>query len=84
MSEQLASPGDGNAFAGNVYIGDDSGGTAASWQSSPGAQYFGQNRFASVNAANVLGDDADLDEFMFENWIEGSAGDRAAINPSVS
>jgi len=83
--EQIATPGDGNKFANNTITSDDTTTAVASWQAAPGEQCVVQNRVCSVGAsASCLGDDADLDPFLFDNYIEGAAGAVLAVDPSVS
>lgn len=87
FSEQIATPGDGNFFYDNRVVSDDTATAVASWQTAPGEQFMARNFFASVAAGNVLGDDADLDPFVFDNLRETATtpiGAGEAINPSVS
>lgn len=86
FSEQIASPGDGNFIYDNIVTSDDTTTAVASWAAAPGEQCMVRNYLCSVGAGNVLGDDADLDPFVFANYREHGTpvGEREAINPSVS
>lgn len=82
--EQAATPGDGVFIIDNNIIGDGADDPLMSWQSSPGKNIVARNYLAGTADTDVLGDDADNDLYIFGNYVAGTAGAIAAVNPSVS
>jgi len=86
VSEQLASPGDGNFIHRNRSVSDGANGALFSWQASPGKQYVCENRLVgTAGDADAMGDDSDLDPYLNDNWRDGATtGAATVVNPSVS